>query len=247
MTRITKRSSCIAVALLLIADAVTIGSALGQQPEQTPMEGWDGRSAYALFGDRERGRQLAEACAACHGADGNSSDPKYPKLAGQAADYLDRELRAFKRGDRQSDVMAKIAVTLTDVDAVDLASFYSQQAIHADTIRDKSLADLGERIFSEGIDSSDVPACVTCHGAPGQPQVPIIGQERMGPGMMHETPMMEMMSSAANLNGQHAAYIIDQLNRFAARHREDLVMDRIAVRLGEADRKAVAEYVSGLQ
>ena len=245
MTRIMKLSSCIAVALLLIADAVT-RSALGQQPEQTPMEGWDGRSAYALVGDKERGRHLAEACAACHGPDGNSSDPKNPKLAGQAAGYLDHELRAFKRGDRQSDVMAKIAVGLSDIDAVDLASFYSQQAIHADTVRDTSLGALGERIFSEGIDSSDVPACVTCHGAPGQPQVPIIGQERMGPGMMEERPMMEMMSSAANLNGQHAAYIIDQLNRFAARHREDLVMDRIAVRLNENEKKAVAEYLSGL-
>jgi hypothetical protein len=55
--------------------------------------------------------------------------------------------------------MAKIAVGLSDIDAVDLASFYSQQAIHADTIKDTSLATLGERIFSEGIDSSDVPAC----------------------------------------------------------------------------------------
>jgi len=247
MTRIMKGGSCIAVALLLIADAVAIRSARGQQPEQTPMESWDGQSAYALVGDKERGRHLAEACAACHGPDGNSSDPKYPKLAGQAAGYLDHELRAFRRGDRQSDMMAKIAVGLSDIDAVDLASFYSQQAIRADTIKDTSLAALGERIFSEGIDSSDVPACVTCHGAPGQPQVPIIGQERMGPGMMNETPMVEMMSSAANLNGQHAAYIIDQLNRFAARHREDLVMDRIAVRLNENEKKAVAEYLSGLQ
>jgi cytochrome c553 len=69
----------------------------------------------------------------------------------------------------------------------------------------------------------------------------------MGPGMMHDMPMMEMMSSAPNLNGQHAAYIIDQLNRFAARHREDLVMDRIALLLRDADKKAVAEYLSGLQ
>ena len=242
-----KWSSGIAAAVLLIAYAAAIDLALGQQTEQTPMEGLDGRSAYALIGDKERGRHLAESCAACHGADGNSSDPKYPKLAGQAADYLYHELRAFKRGDRQSDVMAKIAVGLTDIDAIDLASFYSQQPIHADTIKDTSLAALGERIFSEGIDSSDVPACVTCHGAPGQPQVPIIGQKRMGPGMMEEKPMMEMMSSAANLNGQHAAYIIDQLNRFAARHREDLVMDRIAVRLNENEKQAVAEYLSGLQ
>ena len=69
----------------------------------------------------------------------------------------------------------------------------------------------------------------------------------MGPGMMQDMPMMEMMSSAPNLNGQHAAYIIDQLNRFAARHREDLVMDRIALLLRDADKKAVAEYLSGLQ
>jgi len=150
-------------------------------------------------------------------------------------------------GDRQSDVMAKIAAALTDAGAADLASFYSQQAIHSDTVKDTSLAAVGERIFSAGIDSTGVPACTACHGSPGQPQVPIIGREMMGPGMMQDMPMMEMMSSAPNLNGQHAAYIIDQLNRFAARHREDLVMDRIALLLRDADKKAVAEYLSGLQ
>jgi cytochrome c553 len=235
-------NSGIAAAVLLIGYAVAIDPALGQQTERTPMEGSDGRP-----GDREHGRQLAEACAACHGAKGNSSDPKYPKLAGQAAGYLYHELSAFKTGDRQSDVMAKIAAALTDADAVDLASFYSQQAIRSDTVKDTGLAAVGERIFSAGIDSSGIPACATCHGSPGQPQVPIIGREMMGPGMMHDTPMVEMMSSAANLNGQHATYIIDQLNRFAARHREDLVMDRIALLLRDADKKAVAEYLSGLQ
>ena len=242
-----KWSSGIAAAVLLIAHAVVIDPALGQQAQRTPTEGWGGRSDDAPVGDREHGRQLAEACAACHGADGNSSDPKYPKLAGQAAGYLYHELNAFKRGDRQSDVMAKIAAALTDAGAADLASFYSQQAIRSDTVKDTSLAAVGERIFSAGIDRTGVPACTACHGSPGQPQVPIIGREMMGPGMMQDMPMMEMMSSAPNLNGQHAAYIIDQLNRFAARHREDLVMDRIALLLRDADKKAVAEYLSGLQ
>ena len=122
-----------------------------------------------LVGDREHGRQLAEACAACHGADGNRSDPKYPKLAGQAAGYLYHELNAFKRGDRPSDAMAKIAAALTDAGAADLASFYSQQAIHSDTVKDTSLAAVGERIFSAGIDSTGIPACTACHGSPGQP------------------------------------------------------------------------------
>jgi cytochrome c553 len=237
-----KWNSGVAAVVLLIAHAVAIDPALGQQTERTPMVGSDGR-----LGDREHGGQLAEGCAACHGADGNSSDPKYPKLAGQAAGYIYHELSAFKTGDRQSDVMAKIAAALTDADAADLASFYSQQAIRSDTVKDTSLAAVGERIFSAGIDSTGVPACTVCHGSPGQPQVPIIGRGMIGPSMMHEAPMMEMMSSAANLNGQHAAYIIDQLNRFAARHRADLVMDRIALMLSEADKKAVAEYLSGLQ
>ena len=237
----------VVLSLLSAAHAVVVDPALGQQVQRTPMIGRDGRSADAPVGDREHGRQLAEACAGCHGADGNSSDPKYPKLAGQAAGYLYHELSAFETGDRQSDVMAKIAAALTDADAADLASFYSQQAIRSDAVKDTSLAAVGERIFSAGIDSTGVPACTVCHGSPGQPQVPIIGRGMIGPSMMHEAPMMEMMSSAANLNGQHAAYIIDQLNRFAARHRADLVMDRIALLLSEADKKAVAEYLSGLQ
>jgi cytochrome c553 len=212
------------------------------------MMGWGGQFPDAPVGDREHGRRLAEAaCAACHGADGNSSDPQYPKLAGQAAGNLCQELWAFKAGDRQSDVMAKIVAALADADVVDVASFYSQQAIRPDTVKDTGLAAVGQRIFFAGTGSSEVPACAMCHRSAEQAQMHMMGHGMMGHGMMHSMPMMGMPPNATNLNGQHAAYIVNQLNRFASGQREGVVMDRIAPLLSETDKNAVAEYLSGLQ
>lgn len=80
--------------------------------------------AVAAQGNVEAGRGKSLVCQACHGADGNSIDPMYPRLAGQYPDYLARALHAYKTGERKNAIMAGFATTLTDQEILDLATFY---------------------------------------------------------------------------------------------------------------------------
>jgi len=208
---------------------------------------WNAQSYGTAVGDPEHGKRIAEAkCASCHGTDGNSADPQYPKLAGQNPAYLYWQLWAFNTGARRSDIMSGIVAALSDADAADAASFYGRQAIRPDPVKDRALASAGERIFFAGAGPGMVPPCAMCHGSAGQRgmlmmgRMPMMGM--MGRGMMDSG----MMANVPILNGQHATYIIDQLNRFAAGQRQGAMMNRIAASLTETDRKAVAEFLSGL-
>lgn len=214
--------------------------AAAQAPAGSPAW-WGSRSSGAAVGNPQQGARVAETkCVACHQADGNSADPKIPKLAGQNPAYLYWQLWAYKTGARRSDIMSGIVATLSDSDMADAASFYSSQTIRPDPIKDQRLAAIGERIFFAGVGPGMVPPCAMCHGSPRQEGMPMMGMMRM---MM---PMMGIMASAPELNGQHAAYIVDQLNRFASGERQATMMGRIAAMLSETNKKAVAEYISGL-
>ena len=137
--------------------------------------------------------------------------------------------------------MAGIVAALSDADMADAAAFYGEQRRRPDIVRDQHLARIGERIFTAGM-----PSCAMCHGFAGQPgmmgRMPMMGM--MGRGMMG---MMgsRAMADVPNITGQRAAYILDQLNRFASGERQSTVMNRIAAALSETDRKAVAEFLSG--
>ncbi len=76
-------------------------------------------------GDVEAGKQKSTACQACHGADGNSIDPMYPRIAGQYADYLAHSLHAYRDGSRQNAIMAGFVTTLSDQDIADLSAYYA--------------------------------------------------------------------------------------------------------------------------
>jgi cytochrome c553 len=205
-------------------------------------------------GNRLHGQKLAEAfCAGCHGVDGNGmgANPEYPKLAGQKSSYLRDQLRAFKSGARKSDIMAGPASAISNAQIVELAHFYNGQPVKPDSTKDPKLAELGARIFNQPMRSG--PPCVACHNSRGfGPMGPMGGRVGMmqGRGMMREMGPMGMMGNfgdVPNLNGQHAAYVVQQLNAFASGVRQATVMGPIAAALSERDRKAVAEYLSGLQ
>jgi cytochrome c553 len=84
-------------------------------------------SAPALAGDADAGKKKSQTCAACHGPDGNSSAPDFPKIAGQHEDYLLKALKDYKSGARKNPIMASLVANLTQRDIEDLAAFYSQQ------------------------------------------------------------------------------------------------------------------------
>lgn len=194
------------------------------------------------------GQKLAEAyCAGCHGVDGNSTDPQYPKIAGQKASYLRAQLQAFKSGVRKSDVMSGVAPAITNAQVAELARYYSGKRIKPDVVKDRRLADLGARVFR--YPNRGAPPCAACHSAGGYgPQLGMGGRGgMMGGGMM--SGGMGMMGNSANvpnLDGQHAAYIVKQLNDFASGARRGTVMGQIAAALPPQARRAVAEYLSGL-
>lgn len=191
------------------------------------------------------GKKLVQAyCAGCHGPDGNSTDPQYPKLAGQKASYLRSQLRAFSTGARKSDVMSGPASAISEAQIDELADYFSRQAIKPDEIKDAQLAQAGARLFRTP--QRRAPACAACHNARGFGGA----GHMMGRGGMMGGGMGMMMGNTAlvpNLNGQHAAYIIAQLAAFANGTRRGTVMGPIAAGLNEKGRAAVAEYLSGLR
>lgn len=242
-TRRSARGRTVRTVLCSLCSVAVIGvAAPGAAVAQTP--GWSKAQFQGTPGDPEQGRHVVDTtCAACHGKDGNSSNPQYPKLAGQNPAYLYQQLWAFATGARSSPVMSGIAGSLSKTDAADVASFYGQQTIRPDPIKDPQLASLGQRIFFAA-GGPATPACAMCHGSSA-------GQGMMGGTSMMGRGMMGMMGGGSmadipNINGQHAAYTLDQLNRFASGERQGTVMNRIAASLSETDKKAVAEFVSGV-
>ena len=182
----------------------------------------------AQAGDPARGQQLSAACAACHGADGNSVNPEWPKLAGQHADYIYKQLMDYKAGRRENALMAGQVANLDEQDMRDLGAYYARQQMSPGTA-DESLAERGERIYRGGIPAAGVAACTACHGATG----------KGNPAALF--PMV---------GGQHAKYNSDQLRYFRSAQRANdngRMMRNLASKMSDADIQAVAEYMAGLR
>jgi cytochrome c553 len=185
--------------------------------------------------DLTRGQQIAtQVCAACHGPDGNSTNPVNPKLAGQIPEYLTKQLLNFKppeqgkRADRPSNVMAAFVANLTPDDARNVAAFYASQPLKPERARNKETVELGRKIFRAGIAEKGVPACAACHGASGG------GIPAQYPGIA----------------GQYADYIEAQLRAFRSGERANdanRMMRMTAARLSDAEIKAIADYTAGLR
>jgi cytochrome c553 len=179
-------------------------------------------------GDVAAGKEKSATCASCHGADGNSAAPNFPKIAGQHAGYLFKQLMDFKSGKRADATMAGMVAGLSETDMHDLAAFYAtQEGTKGQAAED--LVALGESIYRAGNAASGVAACTACHGpsGTGNPQ-----------------------AKFPSLSGQHAIYTADQLNRFAKGQRANdagSMMRMVAGKMSEAEVKAVAEYIQGLR
>ena len=184
-----------------------------------------GSSLAVAAGNPAAGKTKAEACGACHGVDGNSSAPIFPKLASQHASYISKQLHDFKSQKRPEPTMSALAEPLTDEDIADLSAYYAHQKI---TIEKGEPSPAGEKVYRTGNVDTGVPACTGCHGPGGNGN----------PG-----------ARFPQVNGQYAAYIAKTLHDFKAGARgNDLngMMRSIAARLNEDEIKAVADYMSTL-
>ena len=177
--------------------------------------------------DVARGEEIVQGkCFICHGAGGESSSPVFPRLAGQNASYVARQLADYKSGKRKSSAMQPMVEDLSPDDFKALGAYFASRPTVVHAIDDADLAQMGKFIFQRGNPYSGVASCATCHGANA-----------------HGTDALPRLA------GQHAQYTENQLKLFNKRERtnDNAVMHGIASKLTELELKAVAAYISGLQ
>lgn len=195
----------------------------------------------AKAGDPVAGQTKAGACAACHGVDGNSIDPQYPKIAGQHEQYIWRQLKLFKSGERANPIMMGMATPLTEQDMRDIGAYYGTQKMIAGLADDsviqtgpnagKKFYQVGEKIYRAGNPSTGVPACMACHGPTGAGM----------PGPTYPA-----------LGGQHSAYTLKTLTAFhggmvwGTGKNANVIMSQVAKNLSDEEIQSLATYLQGL-
>ena len=165
-------------------------------------------------------------CAACHGADGNSGTPAYPKLSQQHPEYLVKQLQEYKSGKRKNAIMQGFAATLSDADMKNVAYWATSKKAKPGFSKEKELVTMGERIYRGGIADRQVPACAGCHSPTG----------------------VGIPSQYPRLSGQHSEYTAAQLTYFRDGIRTNsLQMTQVAAKLNDKEIRAVADYIAGLR
>ena len=178
-------------------------------------------------GNVEAGKNKSAVCAACHSADGNSLSNLYPKLAGQHAPYIVKQLQEFKSGERENATMAGQVAGLSEQDMQDLAAFYAAQTMTPETVS-VEVAEAGRKFYMGGDIKRAIPGCTACHGPRGN-------------GLA--------LANFPKISGQHPAYIKSQLEQFriSARHNDpNGMMSDVSSRLSDKDIEILSKYISAL-
>ncbi|WP_226643764.1 c-type cytochrome [Microbulbifer variabilis] len=190
-------------------------------------------------GDAAAGKAKAAQCAACHGADGNSLSPAFPKLAGLGEKYIYKQLQDIQSKTRNVPQMIGQLDNFKDQDLQDIAAYFASQPMqltgseaisvmlnNGDNV--DGLA-FGRKLYRAGNKETGVPACMGCHSPTGQGNAP---------------------AGYPRLSGQYPEYIEAQLKAFRAGTRandgEVRTMRTVAKQLSDAEIKAVANYIAGL-
>lgn len=198
-------------------------------------------------GNISAGKAKAANCSSCHGDDGNSMVATFPKLAGQHASYIVRQLNDFKDGERNAAMMAALAGALSEQDMEDIAAYYESKTISANALpvifsddddddeedsaegnveKVKELLALGGELYRNGNEKSHVAACIACHGPNGEGNKP---------------------SSFPSIRSQHSDYLIKALTDFKKGNRSNLpdsMMHLIAKKMTDKEIQALAFYIS---
>ena len=178
-------------------------------------------------GDASAGQAKSALCGSCHGVDGNSPLAMNPKLAGQSARYMVKQLQDFKSGARSGVTMAAMVLSLSDQDMEDIAAWYSSQQPTVQGADPESI-ELAERLYRAGNSEIAVAACSACHSPTGKGNAP---------------------AGFPSLSGQHAEYTLQQLKDFRSGARQNdggEMMRTVVERLTDKELEALASYVSGL-
>ncbi len=189
----------------------------------TPVWAADARSAGSDLAQAEA--IVKERCHLCHGLQGESASAVFPRLAGQHAEYIAKQLADFQSGQRKSDIMKPQAATLTPAQMQALGRYFASRKVPGRASRDADLLAVGRFVYQRGNTFSGLPACASCHGAHA-----------------HGTPQLPRLA------GQHPRYIEDQLKQFNSRERnnDNAVMHMVASKLTELEAHAVAAFIATL-
>jgi cytochrome c553 len=200
----------------------------------------DLRRIEPIHGDAAAGAKKAAVCLACHGANGVSVAPTFPRLAGQRPDYLYHRLLSFKQADAKDPYYSKspmsaLAAALSDVDMRDLAAYFSMQPPQATDVGSPAPpADKGAAIYYAGDPSHGVPPCQGCHGSAADGLPSRAGQYAAYP----------------SLRGQYGPYVIARLTNFRAGlpqdSSNDFIMGGVAHTLDDDSIQALAAWISSL-
>ncbi len=179
-------------------------------------------------GDAKAGQAKAAVCGACHGPDGNSAAPNFPKLAGQGERYLLKQMKDIKAGNRNVLEMTGLLNNVSDQDMADIAAYFSSQKGSVGAA-DPKLVARGEALFRGGKLDQGMPACTGCHSPDGS------GNAAAG---------------FPHLGGQHAQYVAKQLTDFREGNRTNdgdaQMMRGVAAKLSNKDIEAISSYIQGL-
>ena len=204
-----------------IGKRITVGLAIGIAGVMTAY------AAQKVTGDPSKAKPIiAESCQGCHGMDGNGPVPNFPKLAGQNAEYLFRELKGFKAGDRAIDTMQPFCAALSESDMANLALYFAAQKPTPGVVTKPELVAKGKDIYFNGNPDTNVSSCEGCHG-----------EEALGSGKY------------PRLAGQNVEYTLESFKEYATAVRKNGVkaMQRIAHRLSQDEIEAVAQYLASLK
>ena len=180
--------------------------------------------AHAQADEARAKKIIGGSCFLCHGAEGESASEVFPRLAGQNAEYIAKQLENFKSGKRKSSAMAPMVAELSPDDMAALGRFYGSRPPHKEAPKDAPLAAVGQYIYHQGNKFSGVPSCASCHGPEGAGS-----------------------NALPRLAGQHAAYLDNQLKQFNKRERnnDNAVMHTVVEKMTPLEMAAVSEYLSG--
>ena len=179
-------------------------------------------------GDAKAGQTKAAMCGACHGADGNSAAPNFPKLAGQGERYLLKQMNDIKSGNRTVLEMTGLLTNMSEQDMADIAAYFASQSMSVGAA-DPALVKAGEAVYRGGKLAEGMPACTGCHSPDGA------GNDAAG---------------FPQLGGQHAQYVAKQLTDFREGNRtndgDSMMMRSVAAKLSNKDIQAISSYIQGL-
>ena len=185
--------------------------------------------AVHATGDAEAGKTKAAACGGCHGMDGNSLVPTFPKLAGQGEKYIAKQLAEFKANTtRKNEMMLGMSAALSEEDAADIGAFYAAQKLAGPAPADQDKAAAGKQLYKGGDLTNGIPACQACHGPKGGG---IAG------------------SGYPQVGGQYVDYTLAQLKAFrdGARANDDKELMRSIVKdMTDEQFEALANYIATL-